>query len=667
MIRLNLQLFALKKNMVYINDGAGSNKKEEETEKQTSNTLNTNTSIVDYLKSQGAASDYASREALAASLGMSGYQGTAEQNTQLLNALKNGTTPSVSVTPSAQTSNTNVAGAAQTAISGVDQATIDKMNAGFNASANLTSAQQMANQYLSELQQLSGKKDIVDQATWDIINSNFQASDKVTGAQQEADKYLGALKDLSGKTDLISQDTWNAINNPFQVSDAYQEAMKYTNSLLEQLSTGRTSYTDQINDMMGQIQNRDKFAYDVDADPLFQQALASAMGSGKTAMQDTMGQAAALTGGYGSSYGTTAANQAYNSFIQDAYNNLPQYYQLALEAYEMEGQEMYDQLAMLNSADAQEYERMYNSWNANFNNTMQMYQNEYSAWQDSVQNAYNSANMQLQEHGQLYDQAYNTYSAVQNSAQQAYQNEYNAWLDSIQNAFNSANMQLQEHSQLYEQAYNTYSATQENANTLYAQEYQKWADEVANAFSYAGMLNADYWNTEEFNESVRQYNESLAQNQAQFEQEMAYKNAALAQDNAQFYASLASKGSGSDSGLSEATETQNKKALEAYNTGGMDALNQYLNSLQSSVDKDAIADYVGNYGTYDTAENPLPIEQRTFTVANDGNRNWFGGVDNNVVVTDQYGNEFKLSELKEIDKELALELSKLGVGESYTR
>jgi hypothetical protein len=48
------------------------------------------------------------------------------------------------------------------------------------------------------------------------------------------------------------------------------------------------------------------------------------MNSGKSAMQDTIGQASALTGGYGSTYATSAGNQAYNAFIEDAYNNLPE-------------------------------------------------------------------------------------------------------------------------------------------------------------------------------------------------------------------------------------------------------------------------------------------------------------------------------------------------------
>lgn len=49
-------------------------------------------SIVDYLKSVGQPTDYASRSTLASSKGIKGYAGTADQNTQLLNMLRGGAT-----------------------------------------------------------------------------------------------------------------------------------------------------------------------------------------------------------------------------------------------------------------------------------------------------------------------------------------------------------------------------------------------------------------------------------------------------------------------------------------------------------------------------------------------------------------------------------------------
>lgn len=485
-----------------------------------------------------------------------------------------------------------------------------------------------------QLAQTDGEIKGVDQATIDKMNSSFNQSDRVTNAQKEADTYLGNVKQLGSVTDIIDQSTWDALNQKWVQPQAITDAWNFTNGLLEQLTSGRTSYTDQIKDLMGQIQNRDKFSYDVDNDVLFQQYLASSMASGKTAMQDTMGQASALTGGYGSTYATSAANQQYNAYIQDAYNNLPEYYQMAMEAYQMEGDEMYKQLGMLNDADATEYNRMYNSWQANFNNTQSMYDRAYGEWGDSVNNAYNSANLQLNEHGQLFDQAYKTYMAVSDNAQQMYQNEYNSW-----------------------------------------------ADQVNNAFRYGDFANSDYWNTTNFNEGVRQYNQNfgeevrqfnstMAQRQAEHNSEMAYKNRALAQDqnqfearqlqdNAQFMAKLVgengSVGSDTEGGGKAPSESQMKKALEAYNAGGDAAFYQYVDSLSSDIDVFAIEDYVLEYGQ-------MPLESRTFTKTKN-TTNWMWGTDNNDIVVDQYGNEYRIDALPE---SLRKALTKLKTNESYT-
>lgn len=166
----------------------------------------------------------------------------------------------------------------------------------------------------------------------------------------------------------------------FKPSKAYTEAMAYTNSLLEQLSTGRTSVSDKLDAIMGKIENRPQFNYDFNNDPLFQNALASAMASGQTAMQDTIGQASALTGGYGSSYATSAANQAYNNMIKGAYDNLPAYYNIARDAYNQEGEELYNQLNMYRAADESEYSRKNNAYNLNYNNAESLYNKENSEY-----------------------------------------------------------------------------------------------------------------------------------------------------------------------------------------------------------------------------------------------------------------------------------------------
>lgn len=458
----------------------------------------------------------------------------------------------------------------------------------------------------------------VDNAVADNMYKPFSQSDESKNADKLAQDSLDTLNALP--TPSISQDTLDAMNTPFTKSSAYLEAMELTNGMLAKLSSGRTSYTDQIQSMMDKIMNREDFSYDVENDMLFQQALASAMGSGKQAMQDTMGQASALTGGYGSTYAQSVGNQAYNAYIEDAYNNLPEYYQMALQAYQMEGEEMYNQLNMLNVADAQEYQRMYDSWSANFTNAQNIYAQDYGAWQDSVNNAYNSANLQLKEQGMIHDQAYNNYIANQSKAE-----------------------------------------------TLYNQEFNMWAEEVNNAMTIAGVQNSDYWNS--IDDDYR--NRSL-------EADDDYRNRALDQDQSQFVSRYDMNGDGKvdandyiaeeeevneEVTLAEPTETQKQKALKAYNEGGETAYMQYIDSLPSNVDVLAIEDYVvGNEESGAQGYGILPLEKRTYTKVED---TWNGmwGIDNNDIVKDQYGNKFRIDELP---KGMRQKLTDLKEGKSYT-
>lgn len=103
--------------------------------------------------------------------------------------------------------------------------------------------------------------------------------------------------------------------------------------------------------------NRKKFQYNMSADPLYQQYKEQYQRQGKLAMQDTMGQAAALNGGYGSSYAQMAGQQAYNSQLQQLHDKVPQLYQLALEKYQMEGQEAMDRFDLASQMEGQDYGR----------------------------------------------------------------------------------------------------------------------------------------------------------------------------------------------------------------------------------------------------------------------------------------------------------------------
>lgn len=114
-------------------------------------------------------------------------------------------------------------------------------------------------------------------------------------------------------------------------------------------------YGQQMQDALKAIQNRKKFSYDVNSDALYQQYKDKYVQQGKQAMQDTMGQAAALTGGYGSTYGQAVGQQQYNAYLQNLNDVVPELYQLALERYNMEGDDLKTQYSLLADQYQQEY------------------------------------------------------------------------------------------------------------------------------------------------------------------------------------------------------------------------------------------------------------------------------------------------------------------------
>jgi hypothetical protein len=138
----------------------------------------------------------------------------------------------------------------------------------------------------------------VDDSLVDTMNSTFQGSDGLVQQKQEVDDVYNTFKDVASNTNIIDAETLAAVNNPYSKSPVILQAEQLLQSKIDQGYAG--THKDALNNLLNEFMNREDFEYDVDKDQMFQQTLASAMGSGKTAMQDTMEQAAALTGGYGS-------------------------------------------------------------------------------------------------------------------------------------------------------------------------------------------------------------------------------------------------------------------------------------------------------------------------------------------------------------------------------
>ena len=119
----------------------------------------------------------------------------------------------------------------------------------------------------------------------------------------------------------------------------------------------QSSWQTQLDDTLSKILNREKFSYDLNGDALYQQYKDQFTTQGKLASMDTMGQAAALTGGYGSSYAQAAGQQAYQGYLQQLNEVVPELYQLALDQYNREGEDLYSQYGLYADRENQDYGR----------------------------------------------------------------------------------------------------------------------------------------------------------------------------------------------------------------------------------------------------------------------------------------------------------------------
>jgi len=159
-------------------------------------------------------------------------------------------------------------------------------------------------------------------------------------------------------------------NNGFSYSDyTPSDAVTQAQALLQQQMASKpgeyqSAWQGQLTDKIGQILNRDKFSYDLNGDALYQQYADQYIQQGKMAMMDTMGQAQAMTGGYGNSYAQSVGQQAYQAHLQQLNDIVPELYGMALDQYNQEGQELYNQAALMAQQEDQDYGRYMDSMNA---------------------------------------------------------------------------------------------------------------------------------------------------------------------------------------------------------------------------------------------------------------------------------------------------------------
>ena len=287
----------------------------------------------------------------------------------------------------------------------------------------------------------------------DLPTTNTTSWDDSTKGQAAGEAYGTAKGDLNGYGDFDEND-YDSVTSAGTALDTHNanKPGKY-----------QSQWQSQLDELMNSILNREKFSYDLNGDALYQQYKDKYIQQGKLAMGDAIGQASAMTGGYGNSYAQSVGQQQYQASLDNLNDIVPQLYQMALDKYNMEGQELYNQYGLVADRDSTDYGRYRDTvsdwytdrdyltgrYDTEWNKAHTLYQEGYQQLLDKLGIAqsdyYDGANMYYTEQSNKNTEAWNKYNAAETARrdensliQQNWQNEFNVWDANNDNAWESA-------------------------------------------------------------------------------------------------------------------------------------------------------------------------------------------------------------------------------------
>ena len=188
----------------------------------------------------------------------------------------------------------------------------------------------------------------------------------------EKKKEQQLLEDVAAQPAVQSSYSTAGLNSRKEVENAlanaeYAPGQSVTNAAADlknwqQNRPGKyeSTYQGRIEDLIGQLLERNSFQYSYAQDPLYRQYAQQYTQNARNASADAAAQAAALTGGYGSSYAASVAQQAYQQQMGALNDALPSLYRLALDTYNSEGDDVVTRIDQLNTQE-QNAQAQYNA------------------------------------------------------------------------------------------------------------------------------------------------------------------------------------------------------------------------------------------------------------------------------------------------------------------
>lgn len=269
----------------------------------------------------------------------------------------------------------------------------------------------------------------------------------------------------------------------YKASDTVQNAYNQLQSVNSSKPADyQSNYSSQISSLLDNILTQKDFSYDFNQDALYQNYKDQYTQAGKQAMLDTQAAASNLSGGYGNSYAASAGAQAYQQYLTQLNNKMPELYNMALEKYQMDTNKMYDQLGAVSSQEDREYGQYrddVSDWQTDrsyaANQYYNMYNQDYSAYRDQVSDYYTDRDYYSNRADNLWNQEFS-------QEQFDYQKERDAISDSQwQQAFDYQKSRDQVSDNQWAQSFN-YNQNRDNISDNQWQQsfdYNKSRDEVS--------------------------------------------------------------------------------------------------------------------------------------------------------------------------------------------
>ena len=194
----------------------------------------------------------------------------------------------------------------------------------------------------------------------DSVGADGQYKSTLVNKGQTTQSYKGSYatrNTLPGYSDYTAGRLGN-LERGYSPSGAVSQAKAYLQQVQSRRPGAYQSRWDaELDSLYDQITNRKPFQYDLNQDALYQQYKEQYQRLGRTAMQDTMGQAASLTGGYGSTYAEQVGQQTYNAYLQSLNDIVPELYDRAYGRYQDEGQDLYNRYGLVSDRESMDYSK----------------------------------------------------------------------------------------------------------------------------------------------------------------------------------------------------------------------------------------------------------------------------------------------------------------------